>query len=76
MSSTQIREHILPLTSLRFIAAAMIVALHISGKLGIPDFKESFPYGSGVSFFYVLSCLLYTSPSPRDKRQSRMPSSA
>ena len=24
----------------------------------------------------VLSCLLYTSPSPRDKRQSRMPSSA
>ena len=25
---------------------------------------------------YVRSCLLYTSPSPRDKRQSRMPSSA
>ena len=24
----------------------------------------------------VQSCLLYTSPSPRDKRQSRMPSSA
>ena len=24
----------------------------------------------------VSSCLLYTSPSPRDKRQSRMPSSA
>ena len=24
----------------------------------------------------VPSCLLYTSPSPRDKRQSRMPSSA
>ena len=23
-----------------------------------------------------LDCLLYTSPSPRDKRQSRMPSSA
>ena len=27
-------------------------------------------YGKG------LGCLLYTSPSPRDKRQSRMPSSA
>ena len=34
-------------------------------------------------FYYVLKnnplykvCLLYTSPSPRDKRQSRMPSSA
>ena len=25
---------------------------------------------------YPVSCLLYTSPSPRDKRQSRMPSSA
>ena len=25
---------------------------------------------------YNLGCLLYTSPSPRDKRQSRMPSSA
>ena len=25
---------------------------------------------------YMISCLLYTSPSPRDKRQSRMPSSA
>ena len=24
----------------------------------------------------MLACLLYTSPSPRDKRQSRMPSSA
>ena len=32
------------------------------------------------SFHMVISkyqhCLLYTSPSPRDKRQSRMPSSA
>ena len=28
----------------------------------------------GMTRFH--SCLLYTSPSPRDKRQSRMPSSA
>ena len=27
-------------------------------------------------FGWHLPCLLYTSPSPRDKRQSRMPSSA
>ena len=26
--------------------------------------------------FKAGTCLLYTSPSPRDKRQSRMPSSA
>ena len=28
------------------------------------------------SDWYSWLCLLYTSPSPRDKRQSRMPSSA
>ena len=28
------------------------------------------------SIKFVTTCLLYTSPSPRDKRQSRMPSSA
>ena len=27
-------------------------------------------------FEWIDTCLLYTSPSPRDKRQSRMPSSA
>ena len=31
---------------------------------------------SATAFVKSLSCLLYTSPSPRDKRQSRMPSSA
>ena len=33
---------------------------------------------SAVGAWFLLSdaCLLYTSPSPRDKRQSRMPSSA
>ena len=29
-----------------------------------------------IPFLKHISCLLYTSPSPRDKRQSRMPSSA
>ena len=33
--------------------------------------------GLGNQFLgHIRSCLLYTSPSPRDKRQSRMPSSA
>ena len=39
--------------------------------------------GGSLALFYqeqaerpTLTCLLYTSPSPRDKRQSRMPSSA
>ena len=30
----------------------------------------------GKNLTVAYSCLLYTSPSPRDKRQSRMPSSA
>ena len=38
-------------------------------------------YAAGIGIFTafltsIYSCLLYTSPSPRDKRQSRMPSSA
>ena len=32
--------------------------------------------GSIEAYIFHISCLLYTSPSPRDKRQSRMPSSA
>ena len=32
--------------------------------------------GDRVAFLCLNTCLLYTSPSPRDKRQSRMPSSA
>ena len=31
---------------------------------------------SAKGFDQTIDCLLYTSPSPRDKRQSRMPSSA
>ena len=34
------------------------------------------PFTDRVVFILLLFCLLYTSPSPRDKRQSRMPSSA
>ena len=30
----------------------------------------------GVDFLVANTCLLYTSPSPRDQRGSRMPSSA
>ena len=33
-------------------------------------------FASGDRVMFLQNCLLYTSPSPRDKRQSRMPSSA
>ena len=39
---------------------------------------DGFPRTDGQAQLLTedLACLLYTSPSPRDKRQSRMPSSA
>ena len=39
---------------------------------GIQIFED----GHAFNVFASMHCLLYTSPSPRDKRQSRMPSSA
>ena len=43
-----------------------------------PDGSEEWDADSGASAMMSNNkdCLLYTSPSPRDKRQSRMPSSA
>ena len=35
-----------------------------------------FQFQKGLEREFIYRCLLYTSPSPRDKRQSRMPSSA
>ena len=38
--------------------------------------KWAFKAGTSEAGTSDTACLLYTSPSPRDKRQSRMPSSA
>ena len=56
-------------------------------KLKIKGMKEEngmrwFPYSlytqatAGTVFVKCITCLLYTSPSPRDRQKSRMPSSA
>ena len=44
--------------------------LEIAPEAGAPE------PGSSAAALLFSRCLLYTSPSPRDKRQSRMPSSA
>ena len=41
---------------------------------GLPD--KEMENAASKNIINLLACLLYTSPSPRDKRQSRMPSSA
>ena len=41
-----------------------------------PEVITTLHFSPETSDEQILSCLLYTSPSPRDKRQSRMPSSA
>ena len=40
------------------------------------NFAFSRIFGLGAGILLLLACLLYTSPSPRDQRGSRMPSSA
>ena len=56
-------------TTLEFILWSSIGASE-----GTDDASEINPEVSIGSFYYI--CLLYTSPSPRDRQKSRMPSSA
>ena len=42
----------------------------------IKEVMEDEVLNQNLTVDFNLFCLLYTSPSPRDKRQSRMPSSA
>ena len=45
-------------------------------KASVTELKEKAIAAGKAITTSSLVCLLYTSPSPRDKRQSRMPSSA
>ena len=55
------------------ISATSIQSKYIAFVLG-KNVKSSFPEDVIQLFFNI--CLLYTSPSPRDRTRSRMPSSA
>ena len=55
---------------------AFTFILIIAVLIQIIFFIPSFILKTEKYYDLVGSCLLYTSPSPRDKRQSRMPSSA
>ena len=50
----------------------------LSSQANIAGYKAVLLAASELDRYFpmLMTCLLYTSPSPRDKRQSRMPSSA
>ena len=53
-----------------------VVFVNDAGYLGMCGHGSIGLATTAVAMGMVKACLLYTSPSPRDKRQSRMPSSA
>ena len=56
---------------------ARLRAEEFAGEIVLVGDEATLPYQRPpLSKAYMAGCLLYTSPSPRDKRQSRMPSSA
>ena len=60
----------------RGIGRAVCEAMSAAGaKVVVADMNEDDAVKTARSV-NGMACLLYTSPSPRDKRQSRMPSSA
>ena len=57
-------------------AAIATLAQHELTLLGLEKRSKIWLKISRVSLDLFLACLLYTSPSPRDRQKSRMPSSA
>ena len=50
-----------------------LLTLHPDGAKAVAEVVLAITLEAGANF---IACLLYTSPSPRDQRGSRMPSSA
>ena len=68
----------IPNTFRRLFAEGTFNAAFIPSYVSIKsdDKKKGKKFADEIFNILILICLLYTSPSPRDKRQSRMPSSA
>ena len=49
---------------------------HIAGNIYTEPVEGINVHRYGAHIFHTNNCLLYTSPSPRDRTRSRMPSSA
>ena len=71
-------EFFQPLNSVKDrLGAAMITAGEKDGTVKADThIVEPTSGNTGIALAFVCACLLYTSPSPRDRTRSRMPSSA
>ena len=71
--AVKVQENFLPKRNLdNFpVSGINIPAREVSG-----DFFSFYPHNESIYFIIADVCLLYTSPSPRDRQKSRMPSSA
>ena len=76
-------QSVLDASDVIFLALMSEVAPEVLGSLRFRDSQQVITFMAGATLQQVgamvepaRACLLYTSPSPRDKRQSRMPSSA
>ena len=54
----------------------MTGAVAINGGVGVMEIRQPQMVEKAVQDAGHIACLLYTSPSPRDVEESRMPSSA
>ena len=71
--------YLVPLMALADLAAAVFVGGSNRRHVSLPELKRVMPFmvvGIVLGVTVLVSCLLYTSPSPRDRTRSRMPSSA
>ena len=64
-------------TSVGVFLLSLLIWLQFDNNNGSYQFEEKFRWFNDFNFSYHIGiCLLYTSPSPRDAHESRMPSSA
>ena len=66
----------------RALSIEDLMRLVLEGRMRVPQFQRAFKWTVHDaiklldSIYQGYPCLLYTSPSPRDRTRSRMPSSA
>ena len=58
------------------LSKIILMDLHINNISGLLGLLASLNLIGRTKSLHIYGCLLYTSPSPRDQRGSRMPSSA